>query len=70
MGTRSPDFIVNDGKLFLIDFDRGGKEGEATFPRNRFHRDTRITKEHDKRVIGFTKWHINEAIRGLQNETK
>jgi serine/threonine protein kinase len=74
---RPPNFIVNDGRLFLIDFDWGGKEGEATFPRKRLHpilrdgrRDTRITKEHDKRVIEFTRWHINEAIKRLQNESK
>jgi hypothetical protein len=57
-----PNFIVNDGRLFLIDFDWGGKVGEATFARKRLHPilregrgDTWITKEHDKRVMGYTR---------------
>ena len=32
---RPPNFIVNGDKLFLIDFDWGGKDEEAIFPRKR-----------------------------------
>jgi serine/threonine protein kinase len=66
---RPPNFIVNGDKLFLVDFDWGGKEEGATFPRKRLHPilrdgrwDMRITKEHDKRVVEYTKRHIREAI--------
>jgi hypothetical protein len=69
---RPPNFTVNGGRLFPIDFDWGGKEGEATFPRKRLHsilqdsrRDMRITKEHDERerVKEYTKRLISEAIK-------
>jgi len=67
---RPPNFIVNNGRLFLIDFDWGGKEGEATFPRKRLHPilregrfETRITKEHDKRAMEYTKSHISGTIK-------
>jgi hypothetical protein len=66
---RPPNFIVNGDKLFLIDFDWGGNEGDATFPRKRLHTilrdsrsDTRITKEDDKRTVDYTKRHISDKM--------
>ena len=66
---RPPNFIVNGDKLFLIDFDWGGKDEEAIFPRKRLNPilrqgrwDIRITKEHDTRTLGHITREIKEAI--------
>jgi len=64
---RLPNFIADRKKLFLIDFDWGGKEGEATFPdttllpilRNA-RNDVMITKADDIRVLQDTK----KALQG------
>jgi hypothetical protein len=70
---RPPNFIVNGDKLLLIDFDWGGNEGEATFPRKRLHfilrdnrRETQITREQDERVKEYTK----RLVRGAINQAR
>jgi len=66
---RPPNFIVDGERLLLIDFDWGGKETEATFPRARLDpilRDSRlemqITKKHDERVMQYTRGLLREAL--------
>lgn len=67
---RPPNFIVNSGRVFLIDFDWGGKEGQATFPRKKLHPilqdgrwNTKISKNDDERVKEYTKLLISETIK-------
>lgn len=62
---RPPNFIVDEERLMLVDFDWGGKETEATFPQGRLHsilrenrQETLITKKRDKVVIEYTKGQI------------
>jgi serine/threonine protein kinase len=65
---RPPNFIVSDGKLILVDFDWGGKDREARFPRKELHPalgakgGTVITKEHDERVKNDTKSFIRDTM--------
>ena len=66
---RPPNFIVSGETLWLIDFDWGGKEMEATFPEARLHpivRDSRLekhpTKKLDKRVVKYTKGEIRNRL--------
>jgi hypothetical protein len=70
---RPPNFIVNGNKLLLVDFDWGGNEGDATFPRKQLHTilrdsrsDTRITKGDDKRTMEYTKRHISDAMIAIR----
>ncbi|KAI0283430.1 hypothetical protein BGY98DRAFT_931218 [Russula aff. rugulosa BPL654] len=67
---RPPNFIVNSGRVFLIDFDWGGKEGQATFPRKKLHPilqdgrwNTKISKNDDERVKEYTKCLISDTIK-------
>ncbi|KAH9040445.1 hypothetical protein EDB85DRAFT_1926273 [Lactarius pseudohatsudake] len=60
-GLRLPNFIVDGERLLLVDFDWGGKSGEATFPNTRLRpilrsdqRETLITRERDEEVLGNT----------------
>lgn len=66
---RVPNFVVHHKKLFLVDFDWGGKEGKAQFPDDDLlpilrdsRADVMITKGHDKHVLDVTK----ETMRNLQ----
>ena len=65
---RPPNFMVDQKKLLLIDFDWGDKEGTATFPDHdllpilRLGRDeVKISKEHDMRVLAYTKKELQEC---------
>ena len=66
---RPPNFVVDGKKLLLIDFDWGGKEGDATFPDIELQRiiridrnDTMITKAHDDRVLAHTKAELQRIL--------
>ena len=66
---RPPNFIVNNSRLLVIDFDWGGKEGTATFPRKRLNEVLRsgrwvknITKSNDDVVVAHTKRCIDDAM--------
>ena len=70
---RVPNFIVDEERLLLVDFDWGGKEGQATFPDTdlvpvlRANRDVRlIGKENDRNVVAFTKLEIVQKIVELK----
>lgn len=59
---RIPNFVVHQEKLYLVDFDWGGKVGEARFPDHELlpilrgnRADVRITKDHDTKVLEATK---------------
>ena len=65
---RPPNFMVDQKKLLLIDFDWGDKEGTATFPDHdllpilRLGRDeVKIHKEDDMRVLAYTKKELQEC---------
>jgi serine/threonine protein kinase len=68
---RPPNFIVSDGKLLLVDFDWGGKDREARFPRKELNPTlgvkggTVITREHDERVKNDTKNLIKSTMEAL-----
>ena len=66
---RPPNLIVNGGRLLVIDFDWGGKEGAATFPQERLHEILRpgrwvkyITKSDDESVVAYTKRCIDSVM--------
>ena len=69
---RASNFIVDKEKLMLIDFDWGGKEGEAKFPdaelvpilRGGRH-EKLIQKYHDTKVLEITTAEITNKIREL-----
>ena len=74
---RVPNFIVDEERLLLIDFDWGGKEGQATFPDAellpmlRANRDVElIEKEDDRNVVAFTKIAIAQKMRELSRARK
>jgi serine/threonine protein kinase len=67
---RPPNFVVNHNKLYVIDFDWGGKEGEVEFPDENLNPVVRrgrwerlITKENDMRAMEFTKECVRDAIK-------
>ena len=60
---RCPNILVAGNKVMLIDFDWGGKEGEAFYPHGRLNSQLTegrkegglmITKEDDRRVLAIT----------------
>jgi streptomycin 6-kinase len=60
---RDANIICKNDSVMLIDFDWGGKEGEASYPtsdlndellQDRVSDDLRITKEDDRRVLENT----------------
>jgi hypothetical protein len=66
---RPPNFIVEGGRLLLVDFDWGGKEGHATFPDipllpilREGRRAMKITQQHDNNVLADTIRQIKEKI--------
>ncbi len=66
---RLPNFIIKEEKLYLVDFDWGGKEGETTFPDVRLRSDLRngrgdifIKKSHDEKVLANTIKEIEEKF--------
>lgn len=70
---RPPNFIINAGRLLLVDFDWGGKEGEVKFPQVQLHPslwlgrwDTNIIKDHDEKAVEYTKGHIRQAIKEVR----
>ena len=51
----------NPGQVMLVDFDRGGRDGQVSYPTAYVHSeletstgDLYITKEHDDLVLGRT----------------
>jgi serine/threonine protein kinase len=66
---RPPNFIVDGERLLLIDFDWGGREGQATFPDTpirpilrRDRGDMVIYKYHDENVLKDTQKEIMKEI--------
>ncbi len=66
---RPPNFIVDGDKIYLVDFDWGGIDTEATFPQKRLHSilrasrsETQITKERDQIVVEYTKHEIRNIL--------
>jgi serine/threonine protein kinase len=66
---RPPNFIADGERLLLIDFDWGGKEGEATFPDTRIlpvlrkdRGDMLIKRHHDTNVLAYTKQEIRKIM--------
>jgi len=64
---RPRNFMVDQKKLFLIDFDWGDKEGTAMFPDDELvpilrlgWGQLKITKEDDMRVLAYTKQKLQE----------
>lgn len=61
---REPNILCNGDKVILVDYDWGGKVGEAHYPHPRLcselrdgrgnNADPKITKEDDKRILGNT----------------
>ncbi len=74
---RPPNFIVDEERLLLIDFDWGGKEGQATFPDAQLHPilrksrgDMLIQKRHDENVLANTKKLIEEDIEIMRERSQ
>ena len=70
---RAPNFIADEERLLLIDFDWGGKEGLATFPDTelipmlRAHRGVKLIEmKNDKDVVEYTKKAIDENMQKLR----
>jgi len=72
---RPPSFIVDGERLLLIDFDWGGKEGQATFPDIRLlpilpkdRGDMLIHKHYDENVLEDTQTEIVKEVKDQKPE--
>lgn len=68
---RPPNFIVDSDRMLLVDFDWGGRDGEAIIPDMELHPVLRrgrnvklITVQHDNDTLNYTKG----AIRTVMND--
>jgi len=72
---RLPNFLVDGERLLLIDFDWGGKEGQARFPDIELapilradRDDVIIRKDHDRKVLADSKRELEEEIARRRTE--